>query len=85
MSDPILTAEIAELVREAGKVPAEVPVGPETLLVEDLGVDSLDLVSVFLLLQDRYGVDVADDDVPGLLSVGDVASYVERRVESAAA
>ena len=85
MPEHRLAAEVAEIVRDAGKVPTDRFIGSESRLVDDLGVDSLDLVAIYLRVQDRYGVDVDDDDVAGLRTVGDLASYVAHRAESVAA
>ncbi len=85
MAENPLVAELVEIVRKVGKVPAERLIGSETRLVEDLGIDSLDLVAVFLNVQDRFDVVIEDDDVPRLKSVADLAAYVSRHRGSAAA
>ena len=85
MSDSSLVFEIAELVRSVAKLAPETVITAETRLVEDLGVDSLDLVGLFLEIQDRYDIAVHEDDVPGLQRVADVASYVSQRLRPAAA
>lgn len=85
MTNPRLLAEIATLVRQIGRVPAEVAITADSRLVEDLSIGSLDLVALVVKIQDDYGVDVLDDDLPGLLKVGDVASYVDSNLGAAAA
>lgn len=79
MPDPALVTQVAEIVRSVSKIAAEVAITTDSRLVEDLSVDSLDLVGVFLKIQDDLGVPVDEADVPGLLSIGDLATYVERR------
>jgi acyl carrier protein len=79
MPDPLLIAQVAEIVQTVGKIAPEVTITAETRLVEDLGIDSLDLVGVFLRVQDDLGVSVDEMDVPGLVRVGDLAAYIERR------
>lgn len=78
MAENSLVADLSELVRQAGKVPTDRFIGPETRLVEDLNIDSLDLVAVFLGVQDRFDVVIDDDDVPQLKSIADLAAYVIR-------
>jgi acyl carrier protein len=85
VTDSTLVPEIAELVRSVAKLSPETVIAAETRLVEDLGVDSLDLVGLFLEIQDRYDIAVNEDDVPGLQRVSDLASYVSRRLRTAAA
>ena len=49
----------------------------DTLLREDLGVDSLDVVEMLVAIEDECGVMVPDDEIANLKTVGDVAKYVE--------
>ncbi len=84
MADAALVAEVAELIRSVAKVPAEVAVGESTRLVDELGVDSLDLVGVVLQIQDQYGVAIGDDDVAALRTVGDLVAQVAARARSRA-
>jgi acyl carrier protein len=79
MIDSTLIAEITETVRTAAKVPAQVLISAESRLVDDLAIDSLDLVGVFLAIQDRFDVLIEDDDVPNLPRVVDLAEFVARR------
>lgn len=85
MTDASLTVRLTQIVRKIGKVPADRPIETSTRLVEDLGIDSLDLVAVFLQVQDDFDVVIEDDDVPLLKTVADLAAYVGRGQESAAA
>ena len=85
MTDTTLLAKIAGTLRTAAKIPAQVPIAGESRLVEDLGIDSLDLVNVLLKIQDHFGVAIGDDDVPNLRRVSDLARYVGEQRGSAAA
>jgi acyl carrier protein len=76
---------VVDLVRSVAKIEPEVPIGPETHLVDDLGVDSLDLVSIFLEVQDVFGVTVSEDEIPGLHKVGDLARYLRDSDQAQAA
>jgi acyl carrier protein len=85
MPDPYLVAEIAEIVRASAKVPPTMEIEPESLLVEDLALDSLDLLAAILRVQDRFGVIVEDEDVERMRRVSDLAAYVTKYREPAAA
>ena len=63
-------------MRKAAKMPAGVAITPESRLVEDLAIDSLDLVGVILQLQDHFDVVIEEDAVPNLCRVADLASYL---------
>jgi acyl carrier protein len=43
---------------------------------EQLDVDSLDLVELAQIVEDEFGVKIANDDLAGLQSVGDAIDYV---------
>jgi acyl carrier protein len=85
MADPTLIAEVTEVVRRSAKIAPTVLIQADSRLVEDLAIDSLDLVSVFVTIQDEYDVVIDDEDVPHLRRVSDLAAYVTRHRESAAA
>lgn len=74
--------EVAGLVRKAAKIPARIPVGADSRLVEDLAIDSLDLVGVVLQLQDHFDVVIDEDVVPNLCRVADLAAYLAERRDS---
>ncbi len=71
-----LIAEVVGIVRRAAKIPPRVPIRADSRLVEDLAVDSLDLVGVILDIQDHFGVAIEEDAVPHLCRVADLAACV---------
>jgi acyl carrier protein len=82
--------EIRELIlRIAGIVIEELKleeITPETFdpdmdLVDELGVDSMDLATVALVLQDEYGVFIDEDDYPKLKSIRLIAEYLHSRIQ----
>ena len=76
MTEPALVAEVVDIIRESAKIPSRVPITAATRIVEDLALDSLDLVSVILLLQDHFDVVIEEDAVPNLCRVADLAAYL---------
>ena len=51
---------------------------------EDLGADSLDSVTLVMALEDEFGGSINDNDAKSLATVGDVITYINRRVEEKA-
>lgn len=49
----------------------------ETTL-EDLGADSLDLVEVIMAIEDEFDVQIKDEDLDSLKSVGDLINYISK-------
>ncbi len=56
---------------------------PELDLVEELGIDSMDLTTVVLVLQDEFGVTIDEADYPRLKNVRAIAGYVAERKAAA--
>ena len=46
-------------------------------LAEDLGADSLDLVELVLAMEERFGIEIPDEDAVRLETVADAIRYVE--------
>lgn len=76
MSDSTVVAQLVSIVRSAAKLPPTQVVTTESRLIEDLGIDSLDLVGVFLCVQDEFGVTIDESEVPRLTRLGDLAAYI---------
>lgn len=53
---------------------------PQARLVHDLGADSLDSVALVLSLEDRFSIDMPDEDVEQLRTVQQLIEYVELAV-----
>jgi len=85
MLDTILQSEMSDSVRTIARIPQHVAISADSRLVEDLGIDSLDLVSIVLTAQETYGVAIDEDDVAELRTMADLILYVERRRNAAAA
>lgn len=49
-------------------------------LVDELGVDSMDLATIALVLQDEFDVEIPEDDYPKLTSVHLIAQFVREQV-----
>ena len=50
-------------------------------LVDDLGLDSLDLVAASLAIEDRWGVRLEDEDLVGIKTVRDAVAWVQPRLQ----
>lgn len=59
---------------------AEEDITRETSFNEDLGGDSLDLVELIMSLEDEFELEVLDDDVDKITTVGEAESYIKNRL-----
>lgn len=53
-------------------------VSAEQHLVRDLAVESIDIVNIALDVEDSFGIEISDEEVAGLDSVGDWIAIVAR-------
>ena len=51
---------------------------PESRLVEDLKADSANVMVMILELESEFGIEVEDEVILTLKTVGDVAAYIEK-------
>ena len=58
---------------------AEEEVVEEANIKDDLGADSLDVVEVVMGIEDDFGIEIPDEDVDSLRTVGDVYAYAQKR------
>jgi acyl carrier protein len=77
-----LIADVCGIVRQSAKISAKVTIDANSRLVEDLAIDSLDLIQLILRLQDHFEIVIEEDAVPNLCRVGDLAAYLSERRES---
>jgi acyl carrier protein len=51
-------------------------------LRDDLGLDSVAVIELLFEIEDRFKIQIPDQDLVGLSTVGSVASYVQERLAS---
>jgi len=75
--DAGLLGVIVAAVRSVSKRADLTAITADSLLVEDLGLDSLDLVGVFMKLEDEFGLQIDLDEVAGLRTVADLGRHLD--------
>ncbi|WQW70209.1 acyl carrier protein [Helicobacter pylori] len=55
-------------------------VTPEAKFVKDLGVDSLDVVELIMALEEKFGIEIPDEQAEKIVNVGDVMRYIEKQL-----
>jgi acyl carrier protein len=81
-----VSARIEDIIRQ--QVGSETPLSPETDLLNDLGIDSLELVELNLKMEKEFGKKIRIADLRGCVTIEDVTQLVqqsktEEQVESA--
>ena len=58
----------------------EAKVSMEAELSGDLGINSLELADLVYLCEEKFNVEIADEDLHNFVTVGDVVNYLEKSV-----
>lgn len=75
---------VIDLIHSVSAKAKQVDITPESLLLEELALDSLDLVRVIMLVEDRYHIAIDLDEVPKMKRVIDLTTILGRELRSAA-
>ena len=70
---------VKEIIVEQLSV-SEEEVVPEASFVDDLGADSLDLVELIMVMEEKFEQEIPDEDAEKLQTVQDAISYIKERV-----
>ncbi|MBC5728620.1 acyl carrier protein [Ruminococcus sp. FMB-CY1] len=73
---PMVLEKVKAILAEQFDV-EEDKVTADTDLQEDLGADSLDVVDLLMSIEDEFGVEVPDDEIENIKTVGSLVSYIE--------
>ena len=52
----------------------------ESLLVDDLGADSLDAIDIVMSVEDEFKIEVPDEIIEKIETVGDIVNYIEDHI-----
>ena len=50
---------------------------PESKLSSDLGINSIELADLIMLCEDKFAIEIRDEDIHKFVTVGDVVKYLK--------
>ena len=53
-------------------------INEDTVLYEDLGVDSLDLFQIVMAIEEQFEIEVSEEDAQSIVTVGDAVKMISR-------
>lgn len=53
----------------------------EASITDDLGADSLDVVDLVMSIEESFDIEIPDEEVENIKTVGDIVKYIENKVE----
>ncbi|HOA85459.1 MAG: acyl carrier protein [Clostridiales bacterium] len=72
--------KIKALLVEELQVDAD-DITPDSKLSTDLGINSIELADLIMLCEDKFGIEIRDEDIHKFVTVGDVVKYLEELVK----
>lgn len=70
--------KVIKLISDATKIDIA-KIQLETSFVDDLNLDSLDIVELMMKMEDEFGVEIPEEDAEGLKTVKDIVVYLEKK------
>ncbi len=52
----------------------------DTSIADDLGADSLDVVDLLMSIEDEFEIEIPDEEVENIKTVGELVKYIEEHV-----
>lgn len=68
--------DVKQIVSEQLSVESD-EVKLESSFVDDLGADSLDLVELIMALEEKFGIEISDEEAENITTVKQAISFIE--------
>ncbi|MEA3488767.1 MAG: acyl carrier protein [Candidatus Omnitrophota bacterium] len=79
MSD--VAEKVRSIIAEQLQIRGE-KVTEESRIMDDLGADSLDIVELFVILEEDFDIKIPDEGSEKIVTVGDAIKYIENELAS---
>lgn len=74
MLERVIEVLADKLSKDAAEITAE------SVIREDLGADSLDMVEIIMGLEDEFDIEIPDEDAASIATVQEVVAYIESKL-----
>jgi len=78
MPDTKIAEEVKKVIVELLSV-EESQVTENAKFVDDLGADSLDTVELVMALEEKFDIEISDEDAQKIKTVGEAIEYIEKK------
>ena len=69
--------DLVRIIKDAKTVIDLNTLSPDVNL-RDIGADSLDMMNIFLAIQEKYNVEIPDDEIENLVSIESICNYINK-------
>ena len=71
--------KIVPIIAEQLKIKPE-EIKPDSKFIDDLGADSLDAVEIVMGIEERFNVEISDEEIDKIKTVKDIVDYLARKI-----
>ncbi len=71
---------VKEVIVEIKDIPAE-SITLESLFDEDLNADSLDIVEMLMMLEEKYNIEIPEEEAEKMKTVADAVNYIAGKIK----
>ena len=68
---------IKKIIATQLNVPAD-KIKPETRMIEDLSIDSLDMVEMIMTIESEFGISITDEQITSMQTVQDIIDFCNK-------
>jgi len=79
MPDTKIADDVKKVITELLSV-EESAVTESAKFVDDLGADSLDTVELVMALEEKFDIEISDEDAQKIKTVGEAVEYIEKKL-----
>lgn len=69
--------DLIKIIKDAKTVIDLNAISPDINL-RDIGADSLDMMNIFLAIQEKYNVEIPDEEIENLVSIESICNYINK-------
>ena len=59
----------------------EIEIRQDSLFIDDIGLSSLDMITIVGEVEDYFGIVVEDEDMPAIKTMEDAVNYIDKKIE----
>lgn len=75
----MILEKIKEILAEQFDIDDLSTLNENTNIADDLGADSLDVVEVLMSIEDEFKVEIPDEEIENIRTIGQLAAYIENK------
>ena len=72
--------KVKEILAEQLDIENEASITMDSLLIEDLGADSLDSIDIVMSIEDEFKIEVPDEVIENINSVAGIVNFIENNM-----